>query len=595
MKRLIVALVAITVAVSLIAAGCGTSSPSTTSDSIQGGGASSSTTGETTSQDTSTSIATTSAKYGGTLRIMAGLAPGTAGGWPSDFASMSDDAKPALETLVRIDKDGNVIPWLAESYTVADDSKSITLKLRQGVTFHDGSVFNAEVAKWNLDNYIAANSAPPAGAPASGGAPPAGAPASGGAPPAGAPASGGAPPAGQTLPPAAAPAAGTITSVDILDDYTIRVNLNAWSNLIWSTLYESGTTMMVSKAAFEKNGKEWMMNNPVGTGPFMFQSFQPSVSIKFVRNPSYWKKDDNGKQLPYLDGVDITYIADPITQKSVMQAGEGDMTDISIVVGKSAADYKDLGLEVNPIIGASLCLIPDTANADSPYAKQEVREALEYAIDREAIAKAFAYGMWTAQYQVPGPACNAYSSDFANTRKYDPAKAKQLLTQAGYPNGFSTTIVVMPITSTGQDIYLALQASLAAVGIKAELDFTQDFPAYMDAVNSKHSMLNAMQLTDNNANYSSSLNLVLGQTAMFNKNWQRTPEFEALFNASLTSKTAETKSIRAVTDYLSQQSLLIPVAGSGRAWAKQPYVMNLGAGQLSMPAFWMPEQTWLDK
>ena len=203
MKRRIVALVAITAAVSLIAGGCATSSSSTTSNSNN---PSSSTTAVTTSGDTTTldtSGTSASPKYGGTLKIIGGLAPGTAGGWPSDFSSMSDDAKPALETLIRIAQDGTVIPWLAESYTVAEDLKSITFKLRQGVKFHDGSVFNAEVAKWNLDNYIAANSgggapvgAPPAGAPPSGGAPPAGAPPSGGAPPAGAPPSAGAPPAG---------------------------------------------------------------------------------------------------------------------------------------------------------------------------------------------------------------------------------------------------------------------------------------------------------------------------------------------------------------------------------------------------------------
>jgi ABC-type transport system substrate-binding protein len=353
--------------------------------------------------------------------------------------------------------------------------------------------------------------------------------------------------------------------------------------------------MMVSKAAFEKNGKDWMINNPVGTGPFVFKSFQNEVSIKFVRNPSYWMKDDKGNQLPYLDGIDITYIADPLTQRSSMQAGEGDMTDISIVNGRSAADFKAIGLEVNPIIGASLCLIPDTANADSPYAKQEVREAVDYAIDREALAKNFAFGMWPAQYQIPGPACGAFSSDFGYAKKYDPEKAKQLLTQAGYPDGFSTTIVVMPITSTGKDIFIALQSYLAAVGIKAELDFTESFPAYMESVNSKHSMLNAMQLTDNNANFSSSLNLVLAPTAMFNKNWLRTPEFLQLFNTSLASKQVDQSLIKAVTDYLSQQSQLIPVAGSGRAWAKQPYVKNTGAGELSMPAFWKPEQAWLDK
>ena len=82
--------------------------------------------------------------------------------------------------------------------------------------------------------------------------------------------------------------------------------------------------MMVSKAAFEKNGKEWMINHPVGTGPFVFKSFQSEVGITFVRNPSYWKKDDKGNQLPYLDGIDISYIADPRSGRAKLDSLIGD-------------------------------------------------------------------------------------------------------------------------------------------------------------------------------------------------------------------------------------------------------------------------------
>ena len=129
--------------------------------------------------------------------------------------------------------------------------KSITFNLRKGVKFHDGSDFNAEVAKWNLDNMIKAE----------------------------------------------ASAFASWASVDIIDDYTIRVNFTKWQSTLPMSFAEGNPwAPMVSKAAFEKNGLEWMRANPVGTGPFKFESFQLDASLKVVRNPDYWIK---GK--PYLD------------------------------------------------------------------------------------------------------------------------------------------------------------------------------------------------------------------------------------------------------------------------------------------------------
>ena len=133
-----------------------------------------------------------------------------------------DMAQSYYDTLLRSDEKGNVYPWLAESYKVADDQKSITFTLRKGVKFSDGSDLTADVVKWNLEQQmtVAGGGAPPAGAaylPA--GAPPAGAPA--GAPPAGAPA--GAPPAG--APPAGAGPEPKVTSIEVVDPNTVRVNL----------------------------------------------------------------------------------------------------------------------------------------------------------------------------------------------------------------------------------------------------------------------------------------------------------------------------------------------------------------------------------
>ena len=115
-------------------------------------------------------------------------------------------------------------------------------------------------------------------------------------------------------------------SIDIIDNYTIRVNFTKWENTLPGSFADSHTTaFMVSKAAFDKNGIDWMKANPVGTGPFKFVSFTLDSSFKAVRNPDYWQKDAQGNPLPYLDGIEYLFISDPLTQKSVHQSGEADM------------------------------------------------------------------------------------------------------------------------------------------------------------------------------------------------------------------------------------------------------------------------------
>ena len=130
-----------------------------------------------------------------------------------------------FETLLRTDDKGEVYPWLAESYAISDDLTSITLNLRKGVQFHDGSDFNAKVAKWNIEQYIAAGSV------------------------------------------------NFWKSVEMMDDYTVRVNFTKWDNTILSSFADSSFEVyMVSKASYDAKGQQWMVDNPVVNGPFKFEA-----------------------------------------------------------------------------------------------------------------------------------------------------------------------------------------------------------------------------------------------------------------------------------------------------------------------------------
>jgi peptide/nickel transport system substrate-binding protein len=514
MKRLFVLLIAFLSVIMLIS-GCGKSEPTTTS-------AAQTTTTPKTSLTTAATATPTSAtpKSGGTLRIALWASPSGTGGLPAElYGNDFLSSQHIIEPLLHVDGKGNLVPCLAESYKVADDLKSITFNLRKGVKFHDGTDFNAVAAKWNLDNTIAKKSQP------------------------------------------------SWLSVEIVDDYTIRLNLSIWTNTILTSL-DSASSWMVSPTAFQKNGADWMRNNPVGTGPFKFVSFERDVKYKAVKNPDYWQK---GK--PYLDAVEILYVADPVTQKAALQSGDTDV--LQIEPAKMAADLKTLGYAEAVNVTSTFCLLPDTAHPDSPFASKKVREAVEYALDREAIAKAFSYGFWPAAYQIPAPSTNVYDANFSLARKYNVDKAKQLMTEAGFPSGFKATLSVIPV-GIDRNIAVAIQSNLAQIGITLEINVPAAIPKWLEDSNTLQNVL-VFQPIFAGTNWNGALAMALNPN---NKNqngvWLKTPEYIALYNTTQNSPNMDISLIRAVINYLSQEAQVIPVMNGGSGYAFNSYVMNAG-------------------
>jgi peptide/nickel transport system substrate-binding protein len=491
----------------------------------------------TSATPTASPTPTDAYKYGGKLTITLWASPSGTGGLPWElFANDFLSSFHIIEPLVHFDTGGVSYPCLAKSYQVADDLTSITFELREGVKFHDGSDFNATVAKWCMDNTIASMTQP------------------------------------------------NWTSVDIIDDYAIRLNLNQWTNTIVTGL-DSAATWMVSLEAYEKYGEDWMRNNPVGTGPFKFVSFERDVSYKAVRNPDYW---DTGK--PYLDEIDILYVGDAMTQKAVLQAGETDI--LQIEPAKMAADLQNMGFEVEVNVTSVFCLLPDTAHPESHFAIKEVREAIGYALDREAIANAFSYGFWKAPYQIPSESSVAYSPDFAYARERNVEKARQLMEEAGYENGFDATLLVIPV-GIDRNIAVAIQSNLAEIGIDLEISIPAAIPKFMQDSNTLTDVL-LLEPIFGGTNWNGALAFAFrpGMTFM-NSVWERTPEFIELYNTSMNAPEMDVDLIRAVTDYMSEDAQVIPVFCGGTGYAFLSYVK--GADWNNWGAGWKPETTWLDK
>jgi peptide/nickel transport system substrate-binding protein len=336
--------------------------------------------------------------------------------------------EPSLQRMLFQQMDGKMQPYLAESWEIAPDHMSITLNLRKGVKFHDGTDWNATAAKWNLDKWMEAKLA----------------------------------------------GVAVWTSVDVVNDYTVRINLKEFDNAILANAFSGKQSQIISPTAFEKNGIDWARTHPVGTGPFKFVSYQRDVNAVYERNDNYWQA---GK--PYLDKLELIIIKDPVTAQMAFKAGQ--LHEIgALPAGPLAAELQNLGYEyvtTEQMGGAVDVLIPSSNNPDSPFADIRVRQAVEYAINKEAVAKATGFGFAKAAYQLVSDASRYYSPDL-EMRKYDPDKARQLLADAGHPDGFKTKIIPNPYTTT-KDTLVAIQQFLAQIGIDAELDMV-DYGKFAD-------------------------------------------------------------------------------------------------------------------
>jgi peptide/nickel transport system substrate-binding protein len=482
------------------------------------------------------------AQKGGILRVVENAEGGAPIGTPWEIRGIDTKLpKPAIETLLREDPNGNYSPWLTESWSVDTAKNSLTLTLAKGVKFQDGTDFNAEAVKWNLQKAIDAKNVT------------------------------------------------GWTSFDVVDDRTLRINTEAYQNNYLSLL--AGTTVggMISPTAFNKNGLEWARSNPVGTGPFKLESFERGSKLRYTRWDGYWKPG-----LPLLDGYEFVFIRDSMTQQTAMVAkGEQRIDVLASTSGEQATTLKAQGLTVLSMPVGPVSLIPDSKNVDSPLSKQKVREAISYAIDREAIAKARGFGFWQAAYQLQNVGAPAFVNDFPG-HKYDVAKAKQLLSEAGQANGFKTRIIIMPAL-VDKDAMTAVQANLAAVGIQADLE-TPDGGGYT-AMRFGGGWTNGFlaQHTRALATFNITYNFYFPENTQQFPSLVRPGGFLQKLDTSLRTAAPEPALGQELSKMLVDDLTIIPVYYVAEMYILQPNVRDSGYNEWSAGTINTPEKAWLSK
>jgi len=336
-----------------------------------------------------------------------------------------------LETLVDFDNDQNLVPKLAESWTVSDDGLTYTFNLRNDVQFSNGRGFTADDVKYTYDRLLDPDTA-----------------------------------SGNAW------RLGAIDSIEVVDDYTVVFNLNTVNTGFLGKLASGSPVGIIARESVEDGTID---TAPVGTGPFKITDYQPGTVVMLERNEFYWGTDANGTQLPYLDALELRIIPDDSVKRSALVSGDVDWT---ITVPPQALEELDARDDVVVDRSAAPAYWYIGVNTErAPLDDVRVRQAISYAIDRGQITEAATFGTGVPT-QDPIPSVSAWAFDYAPYEQ-NLAQAQALLEEAGVADGFD--MLIMPTTEYEESIRAAqvIQAQLAPLGINVTLD-TREWADWLD-------------------------------------------------------------------------------------------------------------------
>jgi peptide/nickel transport system substrate-binding protein len=461
---------------------------------------------------------------GGILREIQPNGPKSLSYYPEMGPGESTAALPAAEKLMEYNQDKQIVPLLAESVTVGLDGKSITFRLKKGIQFHDGSDFNAEAVAWN---YQLAKDTKRL----------------------------------QYDP--------KLLRIEVVDNYTVRFHITNYTNQI---LHSFGWVPIFSKVAWDKAGggsleksKEWARANIVATGPFKLAEYKRDNYIRWIRNENYWQP---GK--PYLDGITVRYVPDPVTASALMQAKEADWWGGAPV--KDQADLEKKGFIRQSGYGLPRMIYMNNKDPNSKFVNQKVREAVEYALDKAAIAKALGFGYYTPLTMVAPPGEWGYDPDYKG-RPYDPAKAKQLLAEAGYPNGLEVKLIAMAVPPWPDEAQ-AVKRYMDDAGFKVELDMA-DPGRFFQTLWMRGWPDMILFLTGMDPNYLMTFHRQFGPEPMSNyASLKRPPDLVALAEKSLTllNEKDQIEITKPLVRMMADEALVIPLYRAPAAYMIQPWV-----------------------
>jgi peptide/nickel transport system substrate-binding protein len=324
-----------------------------------------------------------------------------------------------MEGLVKINRYGKIEPALAKDYKISRDGKEITFILEPGVKFHDGKDFDAEDVKFSLDRLMD-------------------------------------------------PKTGTahpeyykdIDSVQVMDRHSLKIKLKNINSMFLFNLARPDS-LIVNKQAIDK-----LKSAPVGTGPFKLMEWVRGDHINLTKFDEYHRKG-----IPCLNQVTFKFIGDPSAQIASLKAGDIDAIAYDVSPENALLLEKDPKFKVlNGYTTTKVIL--STNNSRKPFTDVRVRRAMAHAIDRNLLIKGAmsGYGIPIGSHMDPG---NPYYVDLTSFYPFNPEKARQLLAEAGYPNGFEAVIKLPERYAYARRSGEIIVDMLSQVGIKLKIELTE--------------------------------------------------------------------------------------------------------------------------
>lgn len=364
--------------------------------------------------DSTAATSTVSSAGGGTLTMGINATPDTLDPGATGLALTLLISFALFDPLVYWLPDGKggsaFHPGLAESWTISPDASVYTFKLRKGVTFHDGTPFDAKAVKATYDHVVDPRTKSKSGL----------------------------------------GALGPYKETKILDDYTVQIVFTA-PNASFLHQQAAGNFGISSPTALAKYGPTGFGNNPVGTGPFSFESYQAGSRLTLLKNPKYtWGPKALGDGPAKLDKLVFRIVTDDSGRYNALQSGQlqiaMNLPPNNISAAAKSGKYEQL---LVPSIGTPLGMPINVTKppTDDPL----VRQAIMYAVDQDALVKNVLYDVYKPAHNVLTPITPGYSEAASKTYSYDPDKAGQLLDQAGWKAGDGGTR-----TKNGQKLNLEI-------------------------------------------------------------------------------------------------------------------------------------------
>ncbi len=330
-----------------------------------------------------------------------------------------------FDTLIFRENDGTYSPRLAEKWEMSEDGMELTFWLRDDVKFHNGEKFTAEDVKFTVERLLES--------------------------------------------PYTSDIVIGIKGAEIIDDYTVKIIMEHPYGAILDCIAEVNFSIVCKKAVEED--EEGYARNPVGTGPYKFSEWSTGEKIEVTAFDDYYRGRAS------IDGITFKIMNDTSTAAIALERGELDILPRAALTDKnSLTENENIEWYETDLAGSTFVIFN---YQNGPFSKREVRQAVGYAIDKEAMLQGASEGQGTVIESILPPACFGYSEDFVGS-EYDPEKAKELLAEAGYPDGFSAVLKTNedPIYYKPAEI---LQGQLSQIGINLEIEKMERGAFFTDA------------------------------------------------------------------------------------------------------------------